>query len=81
VPHHELLPLEALDCGDWADIAEITGEPGWVSRMAELGIRIGSRLHVLQQGIPCMFQVGGTRLSLRAADAMQILVRPVGIAG
>jgi Fe2+ transport system protein FeoA len=72
--------LEFLDAGNWADIAEITGEPGWVSRMAELGIRTGTRLHVLQRGIPCLFQVGGTRLSLRGADAMQILVRPVGVA-
>jgi len=80
VPHHELLPLEFLDAGNWADIAEINGEPGWVSRMAELGIRTGTRLHVLQRGIPCMFQVGGTRLSLRGADAMQILVRPVAVA-
>jgi len=80
VPHHELLPLEFLDAGNWADVAEINGEPGWVSRMAELGIRTGTRLHVLQRGIPCMFQVGGTRLSLRGADAMQILVRPVRVA-
>ena len=81
MPHHELLPLEFLDAGDWADIAEVSGEPGWVSRMAELGVHAGSRLHILQQGVPCMFQVGGTRLSLRGADAMQILVRPVAIAG
>ena len=81
MPHHELLPLEFLDAGEWADIADVTGEPGWVCRMAEMGVRTGSRLHVLQRGIPCLFQVGGTRLSLRAADAMHILVRPVAAAG
>jgi Fe2+ transport system protein FeoA len=80
VHHHELLPLEYLDAGEWADIADVTGEPGWVNRLAELGVRAGNRLHVLQRGIPCLFQVGGTRLSLRGADAMHILVRPVAAA-
>jgi Fe2+ transport system protein FeoA len=70
-----------LDGGTWADVAEVTGEPGWVSRLAELGLRIGCRLRVLQPGSPCLLQVGGTRLSLRAELAMQILVRPVGLAG
>jgi Fe2+ transport system protein FeoA len=81
VHHHELLPLELLDAGQWADVADISGEPSWVSRLAEIGVRTGSRLHVLQRGIPCLFQIGSTRLSLRAADAMHILVRPVAAAG
>jgi Fe2+ transport system protein FeoA len=76
---HDLLPLELLDVGEWADVAEVTGEPSWISRMAELGIRAGSRLRVLQSGSPCLFQLEGysSRLSLRGDLAMQILVRPV----
>jgi Fe2+ transport system protein FeoA len=73
----DLLPLEALNAGEWADIADVSGEPGWVGRMAELGLRIGSRLRVLQPGSPCLLQVGDTRLSLRGDWALQILVRPV----
>ena len=76
----EILPLEFLNTGDWADITEVTGEPGWVSRLAELGVRIGSRLRVLQAGSPCMLQIGDTRLSFRSDWALQILVRPVTIA-
>lgn len=72
-----LLPLELLHPGEWADVAEVTGEPGWVGRLAELGIRAGSRLKVLQRGSPCLLQVDGSRLSLRAELTMQILVRPV----
>ena len=72
-----LLPLELLHSGEWAEVAEVTGEPHWVGRMAELGVRIGSRLRVLQPGSPCLLQVGGCRLSLRGELAMQILVRPV----
>ena len=72
-----LLPLELLRSGEWADVAEVMGEPAWIGRMAELGIRAGSRLQVLQPGSPCLLQVGGARLSLRAEMAMQIFVRPL----
>lgn len=72
-----LLPLELLRPGEWADVAEVTGEPTWVSRLAELGLRTGSRLRLLQPGWPCLLQIGGSRLSLRGEHGTQILVRPV----
>ncbi|HZZ79605.1 MAG TPA: FeoA family protein [Gemmataceae bacterium] len=76
---NELLPLEFLNAGAWADVADVTGEPGWVTRLAEMGVRIGSRLRVLQPGSPCLLQVGESRLSLRGDWTMQILVRPVAM--
>jgi ferrous iron transport protein A len=76
--HHHLLPLEMLRAGEWADVAEVTGEAGWVGRMAELGLEIGSRLRILQPGSPCLLQIGQSRLSLRGDCTMQILVRPLG---
>jgi Fe2+ transport system protein FeoA len=76
-----LLPLEFVETGEWADVAEVHGEPGWVCRLAELGVRSGCRLQVLRGGCPCLLQVAGCRLSLRGKDAMQILVRPVACAG
>ena len=75
-----MMPLEFLNTGEWADVADVSGDPGWVSRLAELGVRIGCRLLVLQAGSPCLLQVGESRLSLRGEWAMQILVRPVGAA-
>jgi ferrous iron transport protein A len=72
-----LLPLEFLPPGETADVAEVSGDPGWVKRMAELGLSIGSRLRVVRSGSPCLLQVGNTRLSLRGDWAMQILVRPI----
>ena len=74
---NDLLPLEYLRAGEWAEVADVSGEPGWVSRLAELGVRIGSRLRVLQSGSPCLLQVGESRLSLRNDWATQVLVRPV----
>jgi ferrous iron transport protein A len=76
----DLMPLEFLNTGEWADVADVSGEPGWVSRLAELGVRIGCRLLVLQAGSPCLLQVGESRLSLRGELALQILVRPVAVA-
>lgn len=72
-----LLPLEFLRPGEWADVAEVTGEASWVGRLAELGLRAGCRLCLLQPGCPCLLQIGGCRLSLRGEDHSQILVRPV----
>ncbi len=73
----ELLPLELLRVGEWADVAELHGEPGFIGRLTELGLGVGCRLRVLQPGSPCLLQVGESRLSLRADWAMQILVRPM----
>jgi ferrous iron transport protein A len=81
VNNHGLLPLDLLNSGEWADVAEVTGEANWVCRLAELGVRSGCRLCMLRQGSPCLLQVGGCRLSLRGESLMNILVRPVAGAG
>ena len=73
----EMFPLELLRTGEWADVADVHGDAGWIGRLAELGVRIGSRLRVLQGGSPCLLQVGDSRLSLRSDWAMRIYVRPV----
>ena len=46
-------------------------------RMAELGLCAGCRLQMVRGGCPCLFQLGGTRLSLRGEDVMRIMVRPL----
>ena len=81
MPTHTLLPLEHLGPGEWGDVEHVDGEPCWVGRMAELGVRVGSRLRVLRSGSPCLLDVAGSRLCLRGESPMQILVRPVSIAG
>lgn len=74
---HDILPLEFLDRDAWADVAEVCGEHPCVSRLAELGLRTGCRLRMLQPGSPCLLQVGECRLCLRGDVAAQIFVRPV----
>ena len=79
MPPDILLPLELLGPGEWADVAEIWGDPAWVQRLAEVGVRAGCRVRVLQKGSPCLLEVGSLRLSLRSEAADQILVRPLGV--
>jgi ferrous iron transport protein A len=75
------MPLELMPCGQWADVEEVGGEPGWIGRMAELGVRIGSRIRILQSGSPCILEIGQSRLSLRGEESFQVLVRPLPAAG
>lgn len=72
-----ILPLECLRPGEWAEVCDVTGEPCWIGRLAELGVQIGCRVQLLRSGSPCLLQVGGCRLSLRSDHVAQILVRPV----
>jgi ferrous iron transport protein A len=74
------LPLECLQPGEWAEVADVSGEPGWVGRLAELGVQVGMRLQVLRGGSPCLIRVGGSDLSLRGERGLQVLVRPVAVA-
>ena len=71
-----LVPVEYLSTGECADVVEVCGEASWINRLAELGVRTGGRVRVLRAGSPCLLQVGGARLSLRAPKGAHILVRP-----
>ena len=81
VPTQTLLPLEHLRSGEWGDVEQVDGEPAWVGRMAELGVRVGSRLCMLRPGTPCLLDVAGCRLCLRGDALMRIFVKPVALAG
>lgn len=73
-----MLPLDCLRPGEWAEVRDVSGEPSWVARLAELGLRVGARLRMVRDGSPCLVQIGGGRLSLRGDASLTILVRPVG---
>ena len=72
-----MLPLDMLRAGEWAEVEEVSSQPGWVGRLAELGIRQGCLLQVVQPGSPCLLNVSGCRLCLRPDASSQIMVRPV----
>ncbi len=72
-----IMPLDMLRAGEWAEVEEVTGQPAWVGRLAELGIRQGCRLQVVQPGSTCLLSISGCKLCLRPGECSQILVRPV----
>ena len=72
-----LIPLDMLKAGDWAEIAEVSGEAAWVGRLHELGVREGCRLQMIRSGSPCLLQIADCKLCLRGSDCTQILVRPI----
>jgi ferrous iron transport protein A len=72
-----LMPLDMMRAGEHGEVAEVGGDPAWVGRLAELGLREGTRLCVVQPGTPCLLQVANGRLCLRGSECSQILVRPV----
>ena len=71
-----LMPLDMIGPGEWAEVEEVSGQETWVGRLAELGIRQGCRLQVVQPGKPCLLNVGGCKLCLRSGESSHILVRP-----
>jgi len=72
-----LIPLDMLKHGECAHVVEVTGDAGWVGRLAELGLREGCQLQVLQPGSPCLLQVSNCKLCLRGCESSQILVQPI----
>jgi Fe2+ transport system protein FeoA len=72
-----LMPLDMLRAGEWGQVEEVTGQPGWVGRLAELGVRPGSCLQVVQPGSPCLLNIAGCKICLRPGECSQILVRQV----
>ncbi len=76
-----LVPLDMVRAGEWAEVEEVSGQADWVGRLAELGIRQGCRVQVMQPGSTCLLTVAGCKLCLRGCDGAQILVRPIGAAG
>jgi ferrous iron transport protein A len=72
-----MIPLDMLKPGEWAEVAEVSGDHAWVRRLAELGLREGCRLQVVQAGSPCLLQVSNCKLCLRGCESSQILVSPV----
>ncbi|MCS7271888.1 MAG: ferrous iron transport protein A [Gemmataceae bacterium] len=76
-----VLPLDMLRTGDWGEVTEVAAPSAIAQRLAELGVRTGSRIRVLQAGTPCLLDVGGCKLCLRADDCSQIYVRVVNACG
>ena len=76
-PPTMLIPLDMLKPGEHAHVVLVSGDAAWVGRLAEMGLREGCKLQVLQPGSPCLLQVSNCKLCLRGCESSQILVQPV----
>jgi Fe2+ transport system protein FeoA len=56
-------------------VDEVVGEAGDVHRLAELGLRSGTPVEMVQPGNPCIIRVGGSKLCFRESDLLSVLVR------
>jgi len=72
-----MFPLDTLRAGERGEIAAVLGDAAWIGRLADLGVREGCAVCVLQPGSPCLLDVAGSRLCLRGTDASEIFVRPL----
>jgi Fe2+ transport system protein FeoA len=67
--------LEELRPGQIAEISQLIGESSAVTRMYEIGLRVGASLEMLQRGRASVVKVNGSKLCLRS-NGVQVLVRP-----
>ncbi len=75
----EILPLKMLASGQTGQVSQVLGDTDTVRRLAELGMRAGERVEMLQHGSPCIVRLGdgktdGSRLCFRDGDALSVLV-------
>ncbi len=75
----EVLPLKMLTAGQAGQVSQVLGDVDTVRRLAELGMRAGERVEMLQHGSPCIVRLGDSRLSsgrlcFREGDALNVLV-------
>ncbi len=75
----EVLPLKMLAAGQAGQVSQVLGDAETVRRLAELGMRAGERVEMLQHGSPCIVRLGNNRMSsgrlcFREGDALNVLV-------
>ena len=70
------VPLHRLPARRSARIAQIVGPADHVHRLEEFGIRGGVRIEMFRPGNPCIIRLGGSKVCLRADEAVRIMVDP-----
>ncbi len=76
----ELMPLSTLLAGEIAQIHSIVGPVELVRHLAELGLRQGSHLEMVQQGATCILRIDGMKLCVRGDELLRVMVSPISAA-
>jgi Fe2+ transport system protein FeoA len=72
---HDLIPLNLLSPGQSAHVGHVDGRPEEIHRLAELGLRGGAAVEMVQSGSPCIIRLAGQKLCFRADELLRVLVR------
>lgn len=75
-PSSPLIPLSQLASGQSAVVAELLGRPDEVHRLEEMGLRVGTQVHMVKPGSPCIVRLLGHKLCFRPDDMLHVLVVP-----
>lgn len=70
-----LMPLRSLSPGNSAEIGQLLGDPQHVHRLEELGLRVGTKIEMVQSGDPCIIRLSGTKLCIRENEALSVFVQ------
>ena len=70
-----LLPLKVLTTGQTGCVHKIIGNANAVHRLAELGMRTGTRLEIVQPGSPCIIRLNNSKYCFRDANSLNVLVQ------
>ncbi len=73
----DIVPLDCLQAGETARIADIEGCVDIVTRLAEIGLRNGAVVRMVQPGRPCILALDNQRLSFRPEDCTHVFVEVV----
>jgi len=66
--------MEFLSVGERGRIYDLDGDRRLVDRLAEMGIRQGVEIHMVQTGSPYIVAFDNHRLSFRGDEAATVLV-------
>ncbi|MCA9103672.1 MAG: ferrous iron transport protein A [Planctomycetales bacterium] len=77
---HGSIPLHLLAPGECGRVASVYGDADQVHRLHELGFREGVEVRMVQSGLPCIIHLDGSRLCIRGADSLCVLVSPTEVA-
>ena len=73
----DIVPLDCLQAGESGRIADIEGCADTVTRLAEIGLRNGTLVRMVQPGSPCILALDHQRLSFRPEECTHVFVEVV----
>lgn len=69
-----VVPLDTLRVGESGRIADVDGCMETVTRLAEIGLRNGATVRMVQSGRPCILALDDQRLSFRPEECTHVYV-------